>query len=54
MKQKHFTLKSQNCFREAKKKPRFCFIVAKNDSKQNKADLAGDLAGDVRAIFLYY
>jgi hypothetical protein len=33
------------------KKPRFCFIVAKNDSKQNRADLAGDLVGDVGANF---
>jgi hypothetical protein len=42
MEQKHFALKSRNCFREAKK-PRFCFIVAKNGSKQNKAGLAGDV-----------
>jgi hypothetical protein len=50
MEQKLFALKSQNCFREAKK-PRFCFIVAKNGSKQNRANLAGDLIGDVGAIF---
>jgi hypothetical protein len=35
------------------KKPRFCIIVAKNGSKQNIMDLAGDLAGDAGAIFLY-
>jgi hypothetical protein len=40
LEQKRFALKSQNCFREANKKPRFCFIVAKNGSKQNRADLA--------------
>jgi hypothetical protein len=37
----------------SKKKSRFCFIVAKNGSKQNIADLTGDLAGDVGANFLY-
>jgi hypothetical protein len=51
MVQKYFTLKSRNCFHEAKK-PRFCFIVAKNGSKQNRADVVGDLAGDVGAFFV--
>jgi hypothetical protein len=50
MEQKLFAPKSQNCF--CKKNPRFCFIVAKTvRSKKKKADLVGDLAGDVGAIF---
>jgi hypothetical protein len=38
------------CFREAKKNPHFCFIVAKTVRNKKRADLAGD----VGAIFLYY
>jgi hypothetical protein len=50
MKKKRFKLKSQNCFREAKKAPLFLHC-SKNGSKQNRADLVGDLAGDVGAFF---
>jgi hypothetical protein len=57
MEQKCFALKSRNCFYEAKKKPRFCFIVAKKVGRKKDCsdmNLAGDLARDVGANVLYY
>jgi hypothetical protein len=50
-KAKTFCTKFQNCFREAKKVP-LLLHCSKNGSKQNRADLAEDLAGDVGAIFV--
>jgi hypothetical protein len=47
---KRFTLNSEIASMK-QKKPRFYFIVAKNGSKQIRADLAGDLTGDVRTFF---
>jgi hypothetical protein len=37
-----------------KKKAPLLLHCTKNDSKQNKADLARELTGDVGAFFLYY
>jgi hypothetical protein len=55
MKQKRFTHKSRNCFYEAKKiKPAFASLQQKMVRRKKDCsdmDLAGDLTGDVGAIF---